>query len=171
MDDIKVSQTHKTKSVDKSVWRYFVECITKKYVCFKGRARRKEYFGFLLVDTLVRIFIAVSLVRLQPLDDFINLLWSLFLFLPGLGVLVRRLHDVGYSAWWIAATLMPVISNIAFFTVNLVFYDGNTADYLSVLQNICFILASIPTFVIVVVIFFKSDMKKNKYGDVPEGVA
>ena len=37
---------------------------------------------------------------------------SLFLFLPSLGVSVRRLHDIGKSGWWLLLSFIPLIGTV-----------------------------------------------------------
>ncbi len=37
---------------------------------------------------------------------------TLFLFLPGVSVMVRRLHDTGRSGWWYWIVLVPLIGGI-----------------------------------------------------------
>jgi uncharacterized membrane protein YhaH (DUF805 family) len=43
---------------------------------------------------------------------FISLLYSLAVLLPGLAVLVRRLHDIGKGGGWIFITLIPLVGFI-----------------------------------------------------------
>ena len=43
---------------------------------------------------------------------FLYLVYGLFTFLPGLAVLVRRLHDVGKSGWWYFIVFIPIIGVI-----------------------------------------------------------
>ena len=31
---------------------YYIDCLTKKYACFSGRARRQEYWLFLLFNII-----------------------------------------------------------------------------------------------------------------------
>ena len=40
------------------------------------------------------------------------LIYALFMFIPGLAVAVRRLHDVGKSGWWYFIALVPLIGGI-----------------------------------------------------------
>ena len=39
-------------------------------------------------------------------------LWSLAMFIPGLAVSVRRLHDIGRSGWWLLLSLIPLVGAI-----------------------------------------------------------
>lgn len=36
-------------------------------------------------------------------------LYSLAVFLPSLGVTVRRLHDIGKSGWWVLLGFIPLV--------------------------------------------------------------
>ena len=63
----------------KSLWQYFVESYTQNYFNFKGRARRREYWGIWLFNSLVTV--AINLIGgLFPDDDrglfSMNLTWS-----------------------------------------------------------------------------------------------
>lgn len=98
-------------------------CVVEKYCCFTGRARRSEYWYFVLAQTIlswvVSFFGMVSINdavgRFMVDQDFaaymsaiftspamiVSSIISLALLLPSLGVAVRRLHDIGKSGWWI----------------------------------------------------------------------
>jgi uncharacterized membrane protein YhaH (DUF805 family) len=54
----------------------------------------------------------------------LGLIVSLGLLLPGLGVSVRRLHDVGRSGWWLLIGLVPLVGII----VLIVWYVGRGED-------------------------------------------
>jgi uncharacterized membrane protein YhaH (DUF805 family) len=94
--------------------KWFMEVLTKKYATFAGRARRSEYWYFML-------FYFLAVVLLTVIDVFtgmyneeagIGLLSALFMIatiLPSLAVTVRRLHDTDRSGWWVLLNLIPVI--------------------------------------------------------------
>lgn len=84
-----------------------------RYAVFTGRARRAEYWLFVLLHGIVAggcLGMAVASLNNPEnpgaaLSGF--LMWlglyglaSLALFLPYLAVLARRLHDIGQTAWW-----------------------------------------------------------------------
>jgi len=69
-----------------------------KYVVWKGRASRAEYWWFMLFTSLVGwAAMTVSSVTEQPTLYF---LYSAVVFLPSTSVMVRRLHDTNRSGWW-----------------------------------------------------------------------
>ncbi len=88
---------------------WFVKCL-KQYADFKGRARRTEYWMFVLCNLGVGI-VAGLLDYLVGLQVF-SYLASLALLVPGLAVAVRRLHDVGKSGWYYFLCLIPLIGAI-----------------------------------------------------------
>jgi len=91
--------------------------VLKQYADFSGRARRKEYWMFVLFNSL---FAIVALI----LDNILGLtigklpygvfysLYGLAVLIPGLAVSVRRLHDVGKSGWMYFIGLIPLIGAI-----------------------------------------------------------
>ena len=84
-----------------------VRTTMSKYVDFSGRARRSEYWYFVLFNVLVSIVANVLDAALN--SQLVGLLVSLALFLPGLAVSVRRLHDTDRSGWWILIALIPIV--------------------------------------------------------------
>ena len=112
----------------KGLFTYFVECYTKHFADFSGRARRREYWGAVLFNILlayvIRSFLILSVrqdisssIASGELESAsstgpvsISLLFILSLFLvPGLAVTVRRLHDTGRSGWWLLIGVIPIL--------------------------------------------------------------
>lgn len=83
----------------------------KKYVTFGGRASRSEYWFFFLF-TLIISSIVTSMVESGVLPTAVYYAFSIALFLPGLAVTVRRLHDKGKSGFWIFIIVIPLIGAI-----------------------------------------------------------
>ena len=79
--------------------KYFIEGL-KKYAEFEGRARRKEYWMFILFYFIFTIA-AVVLDEILGSEPVIYIVYGLVLILPYLAVTVRRLHDTDRSGWWI----------------------------------------------------------------------
>lgn len=116
----------------KSLFTYWLECFTKHYADFSGRARRREYWGTILFNVLIQIGLNIILyvvdtisfsspettggITLSPLLYLLisipKYIYSLVWFLPGLAVSVRRLHDIGKSGWNALWILLPIIGPI-----------------------------------------------------------
>ena len=87
--------------------RYWVAAM-KKYAVFSGRASRKEYWMFVLMQILIGLVLLIlATAGLGEAGISIFVLYILGTQIPGLSVAVRRLHDIGVSGWW-----MVVISFI-----------------------------------------------------------
>ena len=96
---------------------YFIDCLTKKYACFSGRARRQEYWMFVLFNIIACIIVSVIsgvLVSVTNVTAFAYLgtIYSLAVLIPGFAVLFRRLHDIGKSGWWWLIGFIPLIGAI-----------------------------------------------------------
>ncbi len=91
--------------------------VLKKYAVFSGRARRKEYWMFILFNIIITAVLAlidslIGTVIRQAGFGLLQGLYSLAVLLPTLAVTVRRLHDTGRTGWWILIGLIPVIGGI-----------------------------------------------------------
>jgi len=78
--------------------------VLKKYAIFSGRARRKEYWMFMLFNFIIGF--ALGIVEVSSI---LVSLYSLAVLLPGMAVAVRRLHDTGRSGWWLLIGIVPII--------------------------------------------------------------
>jgi uncharacterized membrane protein YhaH (DUF805 family) len=93
---------------------WFMQAL-KNYAAFEGRARRKEFWFFVL-------FFVIALIVASIIDRLIGLpiltiIVSLGLIIPSISVSVRRLHDTGRSGWWYLISLIPIVG-----LVLIVFY-------------------------------------------------
>ncbi len=91
--------------------------VLKKYAVFSGRARRKEYWYFVLFNVLISLVLGFidGLLGLTPEGSGFGLLggfYSLAVLIPGIAVAVRRLHDTGRSGWWLLIGFIPIIGVI-----------------------------------------------------------
>jgi uncharacterized membrane protein YhaH (DUF805 family) len=84
--------------------------VINQYFDFSGRARRKEYWMFILFNALISWTLAIlDLTFGTSIFTIISTIYSLLIFIPSLAVLVRRLHDVGNSGWYLLLFLLPII--------------------------------------------------------------
>ena len=92
-----------------------VRALTQNYCNFSGRASRSEYWWFYLFTCIVSwvVSIVVSLFSSELSIMYIaSMIVGLAFLLPGLGIAVRRLHDIGKSGWWMFISLIPLIGAI-----------------------------------------------------------
>jgi uncharacterized membrane protein YhaH (DUF805 family) len=114
-----------------------------KYVDFKGRATRREFWFMFLwmmifsavlsVLTVPSSLSSIGALSLFDLDEFdptdlisafsglgwcmtLYAIYNLAMILPSLALLVRRIHDTGKDGLWILMLLVP-IANIVFFFI------------------------------------------------------
>ena len=95
---------------------WYLKCL-KQYADFSGRARRKEYWMYVLFYMIIAIVLHVidsMLGWVTPEFDMgvLGGLYSLCMFIPGLAVSVRRLHDIGKSGWNFLFILIPLVGAV-----------------------------------------------------------
>jgi uncharacterized membrane protein YhaH (DUF805 family)/cold shock CspA family protein len=129
------------------LWGYFWRAATANYANFRDRARRKEFWGFVLFYILAWIAVGVlgllvdnALGLLDEEKPYVSVTLSILFFLamliPGVAVTVRRQHDIGLSGWFYLLAFLPYIGGM-----------------------ILLVFSLIP-----------SQKHENKWGPVPEGV-
>lgn len=143
------------------------------YFNFKGRASRSEYSSIMLCALYLGLSSVLTIVGFPLLMG--------LLFFPVLGVIVRRLHDIGYSGKW-GVGLVAVFITLAIVDVDLYCYIGYysteklfSGDYGNsyVLLGDGFIVGSILVFISTAIFlcilgFKEGDKGENKYGPSPE---
>jgi len=103
------------KEVDEKPGQYWFMVALKKYAVFQGRARRKEFWYFVLftiVFSVLAAFLDLALNSYTAYGGVIGLLFEVAIIIPSLSVTVRRLHDVGKSGWWLLILLIPLVGLI-----------------------------------------------------------
>lgn len=85
--------------------------VIKNTFNYKGRARRKEYWYYILVASII-ILIGFTLDGILDTPDTLSGLAGFILFFPSLAVTIRRLHDIGRSGWWYLISAIPLIGSL-----------------------------------------------------------
>lgn len=94
---------------------WYIE-VLKKYAVFGGRARRKEYWFFVLFTLIISIVLSIidSVIGTMSSSGtgLLTSIYSLAVLIPSIAVSIRRLHDTGRSGWWILISLIPLVGFI-----------------------------------------------------------
>ena len=107
--------------IEKSLFTYFIEAFTKNYSNFKGRARRKEYWGFTLFYAL--IFAILGAFAFTGIGVILFLVVFVVTLPPSISLTVRRLHDINLSGWftlYMLIMLIPVIGEAIAIIISIV---------------------------------------------------
>ena len=99
--------------------------VLKKYAVFAGRARRKEFWMFVLFNLIISIVLGIveSIIKTGGI---LGGIYALAVLIPSIAVGVRRLHDIDRTGWWLLISFVPIIGLI----VLIVFAatDGTPGD-------------------------------------------
>lgn len=193
-----------------SLWDCFVTCLKREnYARLSGRSTRREYWSFFLFSTLIGIAVGF-------LTGFFGLLFGgvcgpsamllcfavgglaligflLYTALPALAVYVRRLHDVGWSGWWVglAYGITAVLFAIIWFQLMLgvqewlwmnesISWDAETVESLTahlemapafpLLDEVCSLMGYVNHglgLFLFILTLWPSQNKENRYGHKP----
>jgi uncharacterized membrane protein YhaH (DUF805 family) len=91
--------------------RWYLECL-KKYATFRGRAQRKEFWMFVLVNAIA--LVALTVIETVAKGDansgsVLAGLYNLAVFLPSLAATVRRMHDTDHRGWWMFVPFVGLV--------------------------------------------------------------
>ena len=93
---------------------YYSICLSK-FADFSGRARRREYWTFALVNCLIAMLLLILGLAFgedSPASNIMVTIFYLIMLVPNLSVSVRRLHDIGKSGWYMFLSLIPLIGGL-----------------------------------------------------------
>lgn len=96
----------------------------KKYVVFKGRASRSEFWWWTLASLVIQVALSLIIDASDNHLSFLSTLWGLAIFIPGIALAIRRLHDINKSGWWLAG-----IYGSVFLGIILMFIGGGAAIF------------------------------------------
>jgi uncharacterized membrane protein YhaH (DUF805 family) len=84
-----------------------VRSVLIQYATFAGRARRSEYWFWVLATSLLSILITIfdMFIDTQIIDWVIIVITAV----PNFSVGARRLHDINRSGWWQLLFLLPIV--------------------------------------------------------------
>ena len=164
----------------KSLWQYFVESYTQNYFNFKGRARRREYWGIWLFNSLVTGAINLigglfpdadrGLFSMNLTWSVICTLWYIISFFPQASAIVRRLHDKGYSGkWYLGVFFLSLIYlPLPFLGGISILMGGEQSNGLLILFGLVSLLFLVLVVFIFILLLLDGDKTENKYGPSPK---
>lgn len=127
------------------LWDYFWRAVTQNYFNFADRARRKEFWGFCLFWTISIIaVVAIGLAADAAIGDLepgqempamtvgLSGLFILATIPPWIGLIVRRLHDIGLTGWLAILCFIPTVGGLATLVFALIPTQGRDNQWGSV---------------------------------------
>ena len=156
--------------------KWFIKGI-RNYVNVSGRARRAEYWNFVLFATIFTVVFYLVDLLLFGADvlsgsklSIFSTLFSLFIFLPNLAVSVRRLHDTDRSGKKLMWYYIVVVAWVVLAILCLVIFMANIPDLLGVIMGLGFL--GILVWAIFFLVWFctPGTPGDNKYGPDPKAV-
>ncbi|WGE88807.1 DUF805 domain-containing protein [Actinobacillus arthritidis] len=151
----------------------------KNSLNFKGRARRREYAWFYLVNVIISFIIGIlagvaislGLENIAYGFDILFTIYQMLIFLTATSLTTRRLHDLGWSGWW---QLGLYLLTILLVLVSIFALDQEMSGAITVGEWAVYIATFIMLIVIVVfslLLLFKDGQRfTNKYGEDPKAV-
>lgn len=96
---------------------WYLKVVRDNYANFEGRARRKEYWMFVLYNALfgfaLYMIVLLGLMAenslLMGIGTALLVIYAVAIFIPSLAVCIRRLHDTNNSGWMYLIQFIPLI--------------------------------------------------------------
>lgn len=106
----------------------------RNYANFDGRARRKEYWVFVILNFVFSLIALIfdGVLGLEKFSPDFSPLYSLYwaaTLVPTLSVTVRRLHDTGRSGWYLLIGFIPLIGSLWLLVLTVMDGDRFTNQY------------------------------------------
>jgi len=153
-----------------------VKSCFKKYFQFRGRARRSEYWYWILFTVLASVLFTIidtflfsnlAATGIEPT----GLIFSLVTFVPGLSVTWRRLHDTNRSGWWYGGAILAfifagIIVGASLIATGFSYNFGTAGGILAVIFGL---LALVWVITILVFTIQDSQYGENRFGPNPKG--
>ncbi len=102
--------------------------VWSNYAKFNGRARREEFWNFVLFNALAYIVMGMLMVASLSFGILIGL-YYLAVFVPTLALSVRRMHDLGKIGWYILDSAIPVVGVIRYLVLLCTAGEEGTNEY------------------------------------------
>jgi len=109
---------------------WYFDVVKNRYAEFDGRARRKEFWYFVLMNIIIVIGFSFidGLLGTYSSNTGLGLLSGIYfiaILIPAIAVSVRRLHDSSLSGFWILLSFMPIVGAI---TLIILYVRDSTSE-------------------------------------------
>jgi len=93
---------------------YWYIKVIRNYIGFTGRARRSEYWYFVLVNLFNSMLTSYMDVTFGTFNEanglgLFNTSYALLVLIPNIAVSIRRMHDVGKSGWYVLIPIYNIV--------------------------------------------------------------
>jgi len=89
---------------------WYIKVVRDNYANFEGRARREEYWMFVLINTIISFVLGfVDGIISGPEGWVLGVVYTLAVMIPSIAVSVRRFHDINKSGWWVLGLSLFVV--------------------------------------------------------------
>ncbi len=162
-----------------------VTCLKKCFV-FKGRARRSEFWWYILFYFIVYSVFS-WLGAFVPALGIVGSVCTMLLFIPQFAAVTRRMHDTNHSGWWILAIFIFFLFYIGSFIALLAPLGADMLEItdpmemamtmadsvqaypaLAAIMSLSSLLSLVLLIVTLVFAIKDSDWRENKYGPSPK---
>jgi uncharacterized membrane protein YhaH (DUF805 family) len=87
--------------------------VLKKYAVFSGRACRREYWTFIVINVLIAVLLGIIEGFLtsgsKTPSNWLATIYQLAIVIPTIAVGVRRMHDTNHSGWWLIVGILNLV--------------------------------------------------------------
>jgi uncharacterized membrane protein YhaH (DUF805 family) len=149
------------------VWQNFTDTVSGHYCDFSGRVGRPQFWYYIAVYVILGILVSV-VGDITFTGHGLRSLYALALLLPTLGIIARRLHDMGRTASWALLIAVPWVLTILMGL--LTFLSFVSFGALGILFAFWPVIGLVSLGAIVLLIYFCAQPgmpDSNEYGQVP----
>jgi uncharacterized membrane protein YhaH (DUF805 family) len=91
--------------------------VLKNYATFSGRAHRREFWMFVLINLIISAVLngidrAAGLTFANGSQGILATVYAVAVFLPGIALSVRRLHDIGKPGFYLLLAFIPCLGGL-----------------------------------------------------------
>ena len=103
----------------------YLNVLKNHYADFNGRARRRDYWTFVLINFAIIVVLMVLANAVASFFSIIQGLFSLAILVPTIAAGVRRMHDIGKPGWFIVLSFIPLVN---FYYIYLAVQDSQAGE-------------------------------------------